>query len=180
MLITVDGLVISRREFGDSSCFIDVLTSELGVIEVTAKGVKKLNSPLSTATALFSYCTFCFNKNERNLKYTLNSAKIKLTFHELSKELEKLSLASYFAELVKFTATPEQESGKILRYLLMALYDLMRDKYTIAKIKSDFERRLAKELGFGDLGEQPEIQLLQHLERESFKSLDYYSRLNQE
>jgi DNA repair protein RecO (recombination protein O) len=181
MLITTDGLVIARRDFGESSCFIDVLTKEHGVIEVTAKGVKKLSSPLAQATGIFAYCVFCFSHNERSMKYTLNSAKCKMTFHEISGDLCKLALAAYFAEIVKFSATPEQDSGGILRAVLMALYDLRRDKYTTEQIKSDFEVRLAHELGFGDTTEcrgTPESHLLYHLDKKDFKTLNYYRGLN--
>jgi DNA repair protein RecO (recombination protein O) len=177
MLITVDGLVISRREFGDTSCFIDVFTKEYGVIEVMARGVKKLNSALAQPTALFSYSAFCFNK--RDLRYTINSAKCKHSFHQLSGDLKRLALAAYFAELVKFTATPEQDSGGSLRLILMALYDLCRDKYTIEEVKVRFEKGLATELGFDEEVNSisSEAHLLHHLERGRFKALEYFNSL---
>jgi DNA repair protein RecO (recombination protein O) len=177
MLVTIDGLVISRREFGDTSCFIDIFTKEYGVIEVAAKGVKKLNSPLAQPTALFAFSTFCLNK--RNLRYTVNSAKCKLTFHEIAGDLKRLALAAYFAELIKFTATPEQDSGGMLRFMLIALYELNRDRYTIERIKSDFEVNISNESGFAEEVNtiSAEAHLLHHLERESFKTLDYYKSL---
>ena len=179
MLITIDGLVISRREFGDTSCFLDIFTKEYGVIEVIAKGVKKINSPLAQSTGLFTYSTFCLNK--RDLRYTINSAKCKMSFHHLSSDLQRLALAAYFAELVKFTATPEQDSGGSLRLMLIALYELCRNpaKYTIEQIKERFEKGLATELGFDEEVNtiSAEAHLLHHLEKESFRSLDYYRSL---
>ena len=177
MLITIDGLVISRREFGDTSCFLDIFTKEYGVIEVIAKGVKKINSPLAQPTGLFTFSTFCLNK--RDLRYTINSAKCKMSFHQLSADLHRLALAAYFAELVKFTATPEQDSGGALRLMLIALYDLCRDKYTVEQIKEKFEKGLATELGYDEEVNtiSSEAHLLHHLEKESFRSLDYYRSL---
>jgi DNA repair protein RecO (recombination protein O) len=177
MLVTIDGLVISRREFGETSCFIDVFTKEYGVIEVAAKGVKKLKSPLACATSLFAYCSFCFNK--RNLRYTINSATPKLTFHRIANDLQRFALAAYFADAVKFTATPEQDSGNMLRLILIALYELCRDKYTIEKIKTDFETGFARELGFGEIpdGITPEAYLLYNLDLKTFKTLDYFKNL---
>ena len=40
MLFTYDGIVVGRREIGESNCFIDILTDEQGIIEATAHGVK--------------------------------------------------------------------------------------------------------------------------------------------
>ncbi len=46
MLYTYDGIVVGRREIGDNSCFIDILTDEQGIVEATAHGAKKMNSAL--------------------------------------------------------------------------------------------------------------------------------------
>ncbi|MCL2037249.1 MAG: DNA repair protein RecO [Oscillospiraceae bacterium] len=177
MLVTINGLVISRREFGETSCYIDIFTKEFGVIEVAAKGVKSLKNSNNSSTGLFSYSTFCMNK--RNLRYTINSVKMNHSFHRLSSDLKRLALAAYFAELIRFTATPEQDSGGMLRLTLIALYELCRDKYNIQQIKSGFESEFACELGFGkgDSPDSPESYLLERLEVKGFKTLDYYKSI---
>jgi DNA repair protein RecO (recombination protein O) len=180
MLITTDGLVISRREFSETSCYIDVFTKEYSVIEVLARGVKKINSPLAQPTGLFIYSTFCLKK--KNLRYTLNSAVCKYSFHRLSGDLKRFALAAYFVQLIKFTATPEQDSGGVLRLMLIALYELCRDRYTVEQIKANFETSFARESGFGgefpaDKPDSPEQYLLRQLEVKSFKALDYFKNL---
>jgi DNA repair protein RecO (recombination protein O) len=176
MLITIDGLVISRREFGDTSCFIDIFTAEFGVIETAAKGVKRLNSPLSQPTGLFAYSTFCLNKS--NLKYNINSAKCKHVFHGLSGDLLSFSLAAYFAELVKFTQLPEQSSGETLKAMLIALTELEHGEQH-NKVKSTFEHKLIHALGIAPPDLHPahsEQYLLEHIGR-GFKTLDYFKSL---
>ena len=69
MLVTVEGIVIGKRTIGDNNCFIDVLTSKN-----------------AGACSLFSYSKFCFSKS--GLKYTLNSAEPKVSFHRISSDLE--------------------------------------------------------------------------------------------
>ncbi|MCL2070806.1 MAG: DNA repair protein RecO [Oscillospiraceae bacterium] len=173
MLVNVDGLVISRRDFGDSSCFVDIFTGEYGVIEVAAKGVKKLNNPLAQPTGLFTYSAFCLNK--KNLKYTINSAKCKHGFHSLSGDLSALSLASYFAELVKFTQLPEQSAGETLKSMLIALTELEHGS-PHEQVKSTFEMKLIHALGINHpklKTEDSEKYLLYHLGK-TFKTLDYY------
>ena len=44
MLVTVEGIVVGKRDIGENNCFLDILTDKYGVIEVTAHGVKKVNS----------------------------------------------------------------------------------------------------------------------------------------
>ena len=83
MLFTYDGIVVGRRDIGESNCFLDILTDEQGIVEATAHGVKKINSSLLGSCGLFSYSTFCLNKTK--MRYTVNSAKPKRSFHEQSR-----------------------------------------------------------------------------------------------
>lgn len=146
MLVTVEGIVIGKRDIGESNCFLDILTGEYGVIEATAHGVKKTNSSNMSASGLFSYSTFCFNKS--NYKYTLNSARPKCSFFGLSSDLKKYSLAVYFADIIKYTSTSEQNSEDMLRFLAITLFQLQKENSDCDLIKSVFEFRIASMLGF--------------------------------
>ncbi len=146
MLVTVEGIVIGRRTIGDNNCFLDVLTDEYGVIEATAHGIRKITSRNAGACGLFSYSRFCFSKN--GLKYTLNSAEPKHSFHRISSDLEALSLAVYFAEVLKDTAAAEQEARGLLRFLAITLYETEKRRIPLRQIKAVFELRLAAMLGF--------------------------------
>lgn len=146
MLVTVDGIVIARRTIGENNCFIDVLTDEYGVIEATAHGVRKLTSKNAGACGLFSYSRFCFAKT--GVKYTLNSAEPKYSFYGISSDLEALSLAAYFAEVLKDTAASEQESKGLVRFLSISLYEIEKRRSPLSQVKAVFELRLAAMLGF--------------------------------
>lgn len=154
MLVTYDGIVIGRREIGENSCFIDILTDEQGVVEATAHGAKKINSSLLSSAAMFSYSTFCLNKSK--LRYTVNSAKPKFGFHELGSDIVKLALASYFAQAVKYCTPSEQVQAEhprdsLVRFFAIALYEILnaeKNGRTLAAVKSAFELRYSIMLGF--------------------------------
>ena len=146
MLVTVEGIVIGRRSIGETGCFIDVLTDEYGVIEAVAHGVKKLTSKNAGSTALFSYSRFCFSKS--GVKYTLNSAEPKFSFHGISSDIEYLSLAAYFADVLKDTVASEQECAGILRFAAVTMYELDKKRKPPELIKSVFELHISAMLGF--------------------------------
>lgn len=146
MLVTVDGIIIGRRTIGENNCFIDVLTDEFGVIEATAHGVRKLTSKNAGTCNLFAYSRFCFSKS--GLKYTLNSAEPKFNFHGLASDIEGLSLAAYFAEIIKTTAAPEQEAEGFLRLMAISLFEIEKRRISFSQIKAVFELRIASMLGF--------------------------------
>ncbi len=154
MLVTYDGIVIGRREIGENSCFIDILTDEQGVIEATAHGANKINSNLLSSASLFSYSTFCLNKNK--LRYTVNSARPKFGFHELGSDIEKLALASYFAQAVKYCTPSEQVQAEhsrdsLVRFFAVALYEILHageSGRSLYAVRSAFELRYSAMLGF--------------------------------
>lgn len=147
MLYTYDGIVVGRREIGENSCFIDILTDECGIIEATAHGAKKLNSSLLSSASLFSYSTFCLNKSKA--RYTLNSAKPKYSFHSLSQDIERLALASYFAQAVRYCTPEEQPSNgeSVVRFMAIALFELTHGR-DCEIVRAAFELRFSCMLGF--------------------------------
>lgn len=123
MLFTYDGIVVGRREIGDNSYFLDILTDEQGIVEATAHGAKKLNSSIQPSSELFAYATFCLNKTK--LRYSVNSARPKFSFHEVGKDIVKLALASYFAQVIRSCTPQEQEQHEsLVRFLAIALYEI--------------------------------------------------------
>ena len=146
MLVTVNGIVIGKRDIGENNYFLDVLTDKFGVIEVIAHGIKKVNSKNAPSMGLFSYSKFCFNKT--NLRYSVNSAEPICSFFGLSADLKKFSLAVYFADIIKYTAAAEQSGEDILRFLAITFYKLEKENADCEIIKGVFEFRISSMLGF--------------------------------
>lgn len=147
MLVTYDGIVVGRREIGDSNLYLDILTEEQGIIEALAHSAKKINSSLLSSASLFAYSTFCFNCNEKTGRYTINSAKPKFSFHEIGGDIVKLALASYFAQAVRFCTPEEQRQDSLVRFFAIALYEV-RSAERLEAVKSAFELRYSGMLGF--------------------------------
>lgn len=148
MLLTTMGVVIGERPYGENDKFVDIFTKDFGIIEVTVKGGRKLNSKNSASTALFAYSKFCVSS--RGERYYLNSSQIENTFYDLRLDIKKLALASYFAELLKYTVLSYESDESyeiILKLFLNTLYFLEKDTHDILLLKSVFEFRLLSEIG---------------------------------
>ncbi len=141
---TINGIVIKQRSFGESDKFADILTNE-GIIEIPVKGVKKITSKNSSSVQLFAYSRFCID--ERNGRKFLNSAEPIHIFYGLRDNLKKLSLASYFADILKYCITSEMQNNNVLRLFLNTLYFLEKDSEKCDFLKSVFELRLLSEIG---------------------------------
>ncbi|MCM1523052.1 MAG: DNA repair protein RecO [Ruminococcus sp.] len=145
MLITTEGAVISVRDLKDNDCFITVLSPKMGLIDITVKGVKKLGSGNTAAVQLFAAAKFCFN--ERGGRYYLNSSSPVKIFYGLRLDMQRLALASYFAEIIRWTVTSSQSANDIYRLFLNSLYMLSEKRADCGFVKFVFEMRITSELG---------------------------------
>ncbi|MBO5103440.1 MAG: DNA repair protein RecO [Ruminococcus sp.] len=144
-MTTVKGIVIKKRSAGEQDKFIDILTEEYGVIELTVKGAKKINGKSGSSTQLFAYSVFCYNQRKDYM--ILNSAEAIRIFYGLRDSLSKISLASYFADVLRFCIKPETKNGGIMRLFLNTLHYLEKNLRDEKMLKAIFELRLMSEIG---------------------------------
>lgn len=145
-MLTVKGVVLTQKPVGEQDKFIDILTDELGVLEILVKGAGKINSKSGCATQLFAYSAFCLQKGKRG--YILNSVSPIRIFYELRSSVTAVALASYFSQIVQFSVLPQASNHEIQRLMLNCLHFLALKKYPEAILKSIFELRMAALLGF--------------------------------
>ena len=141
MLITTRGIVISSREVGESDRSISIITDKLGVIDILAKGARKINSKNNASTQLFAYASFCFN--ERGGRYYLNSSEPVNIFYGIRSDIKKVALASYLADLVRYAVMALQPSEETMRLLLNTFYFLSESDISCGQLKAVFELRFA-------------------------------------
>ncbi len=140
------GLVIREAPKGETSKLLTVLTPDLGVITVNAKGVRKLSAPYLKCAQLFAFSDMLLHV--KNGFYTLSEASLITDFYSISSDITRYSLACYLADAAAAFAVPGEESGNILRLLLNSLYALEKGITSNAILKSAFELRLCAECGF--------------------------------
>lgn len=140
------GVVLTQKPVGEQDKFIDILTEELGVLEVLVKGAGKINSKSGCATQLFAYSAFCLRPGKRG--YILDSVSPIRIFYDLRQSVTAVALASYFSQIIQFSVLPQGENLEIQRLLLNCLHFLAQKKYPEDMLKSIFELRMAALLGF--------------------------------
>lgn len=145
-MTTLEGIVLKERLFGEQDKFIDILTNNMGLVELSVKGARKINGKSSASTQLFAYSRFCYDEN-RN-RFRLNSAEPIHIFYGLRNSLTAISLASYFADMLRFCMVEKEGSENVLRLMLNTLHYLENGSRSEAMLKSVFELRLMSEIGF--------------------------------
>ncbi len=145
-MMIIAGIVLKERPVGEQDRFVDVLTKEKGVIELSVKGACKINGKSGSSTQLFAYSRFCCDKRKDRLY--LNSAEPIHIFYDLRSSLTALSLASYFSEVLRYCISERTDSGNVLRLTLNTLHCLEKKLRSEQLLKSIFELRLMSEIGY--------------------------------
>ncbi len=145
MLITTQGVVISVRDVGDNDRYITILSPDMGLVEISVKGAKKLGSGNNASTQLFACSKFCFM--ERSGRYYLNSSEPVKIFYGLRLDMQKLALASYFSEIISCAVTSGQTANDVYRLFLNSLYMISDKSADCAFVKFVFEMRITADLG---------------------------------
>lgn len=151
MYLKIQGLVLRRTEYNDHDVLLTLLTREHGKLTAKARGLRRKNSPLTAQCQLLAYSEFTLF--EYRGMYTINEAVSLELFHELRRDLTKLSLATYAAQVTEVLSQEDLPSPELQSLVLNCLYALSKLNQPEAKVKAVFELRSACIAGFfPDLG----------------------------
>src|SRR5947209_8573031 len=101
------GLVLSRRNLGETDRILTLYTREHGKLGAVAKGARRSGSRLSGATEPFTESRFLLATG-RSLDI-VTQCEVRQSFPGLRTDLEMLARATYFCELLS-TFTVERDS----------------------------------------------------------------------
>lgn len=145
MRLKTPGIVL--RDFKlDEDRIVTILTQKHGVLSAYANGANRPRSALSSSTELFCYSHFELFKNRE--RCTVDSADAQRTFFDIRRDVEKLSLASYFAQLGMELAPKGEPADMYLSLLLGALHFLENGKRAPQLLKSAYELRILTLSGY--------------------------------
>lgn len=146
MYLNTKGLVIRVTPYNDTDAILSVLTPNHGKLSVKARGLRRKNSPLIAPCQLLAYADFTLF--EYRGMYTVNEANSIELFSSLRKDLQKLSLGSYFAQAAETMAQEDLPNPELLSLVLNCLYGLSKLELPEAMVKAVFELRSACLCGY--------------------------------
>lgn len=146
MQVVEKGLILRETAYKEADVMLSVLTECNGKLSVLARGAKRKGSRISAAIQLFSYSEFSLY--ESGGRYTLNEAEPIEMFFGIREDIQKLSLASYFAEVLEQASDEESIDPELLRLGLNSFYALSKLDIPHKKLKAVFELKVAQLAGY--------------------------------
>lgn len=142
----LDGLVVREVKVGEKDKLLTLLTSELGLITISGKGLTNIKNRYAASAQLFTYSTFQLTK--RGEYYYIADAFLIESFMDLRYDIEKLALANYVCDVAYDLALVGQGDEGLLPLILNTLYAISNLKLPLELIKGAFEFRAAVIEGF--------------------------------
>lgn len=146
MYLKIQGLVLRVTDYNDRDALLTVLSRENGLLTVKARGLRRKNSPLTAPCQLLAYSDFTLF--EYRDMYTINEASSIELFQGLRRDLTKLSLGTYFAQVAQVVAQEDTPDPELLSLVLNCLYGLSKLGLSEDKVKAVFELRTACIAGY--------------------------------
>lgn len=146
MLIKTQGIVIKQRSIGENDRILTILTKDYGILEASARGVKRIKNQLAGASQILCYSEFCLYRGKNY--YSINSAQLIESFYHLRLDVVKLALACYFCDLAYLLVPSGEQAWDELRFLLNCLFFLQNEKKSQRLLKSIYELRMMSICGF--------------------------------
>ena len=146
MYLTTPGLVLRVTGYNDTDALLTLLTPNHGKLTVKARGLRRKNSPLTAPCQLLAYGEFTLF--EYRSMYTVNEARSVELFTALRRDLQKLSLGTYFAQAAELLSQEDMPNPELLSLVLNCLYALSKLEVSEQLIKAVFELRGACLAGY--------------------------------
>lgn len=146
MYLKVQGLVLRRTEYNDHDVLLTILTKNHGKLTAKARGLRRKNSPLTAQCQLLAFSEFTLF--EYRGMYTINEASSIELFLDLRRDLTRLSLGTYFAQVSEVLSQEDLPTPDLQSLVLNCLFALSKLGQDEPKVKAVFELRAACIAGF--------------------------------
>lgn len=146
MYLNTIALVLRVSDYNDRDALLTLLSRDHGKITAKARGLRRKNSPLTAPCQLLALSEFTLF--EYRGMYTVNEARSIELFTPLRRDLEKLSLGSYFAQVSEVISQEDAPTNELQSLVLNCLYSLSETDLPLNQIKSVFELRIACIAGY--------------------------------
>jgi len=143
--LKVEGIIIKRKNYGESDRIVSMFTREFGKYTFVAKGVRKITSHRSAHIELLNHSKITLYKS---YAYPiLTEASVVDDFSVIKNDLTNVGFAYHICELVEGLCAEGQENEEIFMLLKGVLLDLPKTKNK-ASLIHNFEITLLTLLGF--------------------------------
>jgi DNA repair protein RecO (recombination protein O) len=163
----VTAIVLKRSDVGEADRLLTLLTLQRGKLRAVAKGARKPSARKTGHVELFN-CVELQVAVAREIDIVTQAQTLE-PFLRVRDDLDRLSYAYYFAELVDRFVEEENENGEVYELMLDALHWLERTEH-LSRSARFFEMQLLDALGY-----RPQLHVCIYSKEELLPEENFFS-----
>lgn len=134
-------LVLRSVDYKESDRILTLLTPREGKVTASARGSRKKGSAIAAGTQLLTYSDVVLYEYQN--RWSVKEAAIERQFRGVEGDIERLSLACYFAEVTEALAVEDLPAQELLSLILNSLHVLDRQpEKPLELVKAVFELKI--------------------------------------
>jgi len=149
---SAEGIILRKYLLRETSYILVAFTKEFGKIKGVLKGVRSPYPQFAGNFEIFTRCNLLFYKKKKSTLDLITQCETMDYFLPIRKDIERLTYANYFIELIDIVTTSYDINRSIYDILLRSL-EMLTTASSAKRISRIFELKL-----LGELGLYPEMQ----------------------
>jgi len=145
-MIKTEAIILKSADSNEVDRLLTIYSEEMGKINISAKGVKKLESKLRYSIEPISWVQMILVEGKNSL--ILKDTVIKDQLLNIKKDLGKIKIAKKITDLIDEAIAGQEKDDDVWRLILMTLKALNEDKISFKSAVVDFQNNLIKILGY--------------------------------
>jgi len=145
-MIKTQGIILKKADLNEVDQLLYVYTKELGKVNISAKGTKKIESKLRYSIEPISLVQFILVQGKNSL--ILKDAAIKNQFLNIKKDLEKIKIIKKIINIIDEAIIGQEKDEDIWELILLTFKSINNHKIDLKTVISDFQKNLIQLLGY--------------------------------
>ncbi|MDD5633978.1 MAG: DNA repair protein RecO [Candidatus Omnitrophica bacterium] len=143
---SLEGIILRKYYLRETSFILVIFTKEFGKIKGVIKGVRDPYPQFAGNFEPFTRCRFLFYKKKKQQMDLITHCETLDYFSSVKKDIERLTYANYFIELVDIAAADNDENIQLFNVLLDCL-KLLGGTSSPRRISRIFELKFLRAIG---------------------------------
>jgi len=141
-----EGIILRKYLLRETSYILKIFTKEHGKIQGVLKGARNPYPQFAGNFELFAHCDLLFYRKKRKTLDLITGCELRDFFFFVRKDIERLTYANYFIELIDVVTAENDPNGDLYTILLESLR-LLSGESSPKRICRIFELKLLKCIG---------------------------------
>ncbi len=143
---SAEGIILRKYYLRETSYILVVFTKEFGKIKGVLKGIRNPYPQFAGNFEIFTLCQLLFYRKKKKGMDLITQCEAMDLFYPVRKDIERLTYASYFIELVE-TITSDHDVNEGLYEVLLESLKLLATDSSPRRVGRIFELKLLDSLG---------------------------------